>query len=255
VIVALAAVTAIAAAIRGTWSPCGLSMLSTITPLAEQSRGYRYRTTAAWFVAGAVLGGCTMGLGAAALALLAGAVGLSVAATLTIAALAALVTAASDLRLFGWQLPIHPRQVNEVWLSSYRAWVYGGGFGWQIGTGFATYIMTAAVYLTVALAALTGSPLVALAIGALFGLVRGLAILLGARITSTERLVAFHRRFDALAEPVRRAVIGVQLGVAAVALVAVWAPASLLVIAVAVTALALTAAFAATSRRPSAAAN
>ena len=111
-----------------------------------------------------------------------------------------------------------------MWLGKFRSWVYGVGFGWQIGVGFATYIMTAAVYLTVALAALTGRPAVAFAICVGFGLLRGLAILLGATITSPERLIAFHRRFDALAEPVRRSVIGVQFAVAAVAACVAWAP-------------------------------
>lgn len=224
-IAGLAVVVAIAAAVRSTWSPCGLSMLSTITPLAERSRGYRFGTTATWFVIGAVIGGATLGAGAAALAAGIGALGLAPSALLALAAIAALVGACSDLELFGFHLPIHPRQVNEVWLGKYRAWVYGSGFGWQIGTGLATYVMTAAVYLTIVLAALTGSPAAAFGICVLFGLVRGLAILLAARLTSTERLAAFHRRFDALAEPVRRALIGVQLAVAAVAAGASWAPA------------------------------
>ena len=33
----------------------------------------------------------------------------------------------------GFRLPSHTRQVNEAWLDEYRGWVYGGGFGWQIG--------------------------------------------------------------------------------------------------------------------------
>ncbi len=47
-----AVVVAVAAAGRSTWSPCGLSMLSTITPLGERARGHRWGATAAWFVAG-----------------------------------------------------------------------------------------------------------------------------------------------------------------------------------------------------------
>ena len=81
------------------------------------------------------------------------------------------------------------------------------------------------MYLTVAMAVLTGQPVVAFAVCVAFGLVRGLAILLGATITSPERLMAFHRRFDSLAEPVRRAVIGVQFAVAAIAAAVAWAPA------------------------------
>ena len=64
----IALVIALAAALRSTWSPCGLSMLSTITPMAERARGHRCAVTAGWFVVGAVLGGATLGLGAAALA-------------------------------------------------------------------------------------------------------------------------------------------------------------------------------------------
>ena len=65
-IVTLGVVIALAAAVRSTWSPCGLSMLSQITPVAEAGRHQRFGRTAAWFVAGAVLGGLTLG-GAAAL--------------------------------------------------------------------------------------------------------------------------------------------------------------------------------------------
>ena len=233
----LAVFTAVAAAVRSTWSPCGLSMLSTITPLAEQGRGHRFRATAAWFVLGAAVGGATLGAGAAVLAAFVGWVGPTQGAVLVVAAVVALVAAASDLRLRGFELPNHPRQVNELWLGSFRSWVYGSGFGWQIGVGFSTYIMTAAVYLTVALAALTGSPVLAFGVCLLFGLLRGLAIYLGAFITSPERLVAFHRRFDALAEPVRRALVGEQLAVAAVALVGLWS----LGLAVAVAAVAVVA--------------
>ena len=50
-----AASCAVAAALRSTWSPCGLSMLSKITPLAEPTRNYTYRGTVAWFVAVPVL--------------------------------------------------------------------------------------------------------------------------------------------------------------------------------------------------------
>ena len=78
---------------------------------------------------------------------------------------ACLVALAADRRLAGFQLPLHPRQVNELWLTRYRRWLYAVGFGAQIGSGFATYIMTAATYLMVVLAALTGSPALALATG------------------------------------------------------------------------------------------
>lgn len=217
IVVVLAVVTAVAAAVRGTWSPCGLSMLSTVTPLAEAGRGRRWGVTAAWFMVGAVLGGLTLGALMAGLAAVVGAVGVSAAVTLGIATVAALVCAASDLDPFGLHIPFHGRQVNERWLDQYRAWVYGAGFGWQIGCGLATYITTAGMYLTIVLAALTGQPLVALAIGAGFGLIRGLAIFAGRHITDTDHLLAAHRRFGALRRPVRLATIGVMLAVGVVA--------------------------------------
>ena len=218
----LAVVTAVAAAARSTWSQCGLSMLSTITPMAERSRGRRWSVTVAWFVLGAVLGGASLGLLAVLGAVAVDVTGLAgTTAAVGVAAFAALVAAAMDLGI-GTTMPHHRRQVDEVWLDEYRSWVYGVGFGWQIGSGLSTYIMTAAVYLTVALAALTGSPWQAVGVAALFGLVRGLAILLGVRLTEPDRLRVFHRRFDELGPTVRVAVIVVQIAVAAVAAGAAW---------------------------------
>jgi MFS family permease len=190
-----AAVVAVAAGVRSTWSPCGVSMLATVTPLAERGRGHRYRSTAIWFIAGGTLGGTTLGLVMAGLALGVRAASPSTAALAAVACVVATVAAASDTRLGGFHLPFHSRQVNERWLDQFRPWVYGAGFGWQIGVGLATYIKTAALYLMIVLAALTASPATALAIGTLFGLVRGSAVLLGRGITSPAALAAFHRRF------------------------------------------------------------
>ncbi len=204
-----AAVVAAAAAVRSTWSPCGLSMLSTLTPTSERARGHDYRTTATWFVAGATAGGACLGLlmaGGAALVVLAG---MSAGARVWAVGLAALVAAASDSRLFGRGLPVHHRQVNERWLDEYRPWVYGAGFGWQIGTGLVTYVTSSAVYLLVVLGMLTGSPVAGLLLGTGFGVLRGLAVLLTARISSTVELLSFHRRFEAarpLADGLVRAV-------------------------------------------------
>ena len=81
----------------------------------------------------------------------------------------------SDTGLAGFRIPVHHRQVNERWLDAYRPWVYGAGFGFQIGCGVATYITTATVYLTVVLAGLTGRPLAALGVGLVFRQVPSLA--------------------------------------------------------------------------------
>jgi MFS family permease len=217
----LIAVTAVVvtAAVRSTWSPCGRSMLASITPLAERGRGHRYGITAAWFVVGATLGGATLGAAMAVLAAGVAAVSLGPTVVAAVAIGACVAAAASDERLAGFSLPVHHRQVNERWLDQFRPWAYGAGFGWQIGNGLSTYIMTAAVYLGIVLGALTAEPVLAVLLGALFGLVRGLGVLLGRRIASTTDLQAFHRRFDAL-EPAAQ--LGTVLVVVAAAAVFAW---------------------------------
>jgi hypothetical protein len=215
-VIVLAVIVAVAAAVRSTWSPCGLSMLSSITPFGERSRGYRYGFTAAWFVAGAVVGGAVLGGLAAGLAAGAGALDLGrypgVAAV--IAGVAALTAAGVDAGAFGDVIPLVRRQVDDRWLVRYRRWVYAAGFGWQIGVGVATYIMTAAVFLLVALAGLTASPLLAVSVCALFGLVRGSTVLLTSRAADASRLRSLHRRLDSSGPAVRLAVIAVEVAVA-----------------------------------------
>jgi hypothetical protein len=144
----------------------------------------------------------------------------STTSALALAAVLALASAVADAGLFGIRIPYHRRQVNELWLDDYRSWVYGSGFGFQIGLGFATYIMSSALVLLVALAALTGNPLTAVAIGILFGFVRGLGVLPGARLTTPAKLAAFHQRFDARAAASRQLIISVQLMVGVVAAIA-----------------------------------
>lgn len=232
-VVVLAAVVAVAAAVRSTWSPCGLSMLSTITPFGERGRGHRYGVTAAWFIVGAVLGGATMGGVAAGLAALIAVAGPGPAVLLGGAAVAAAAGAAIDAGAFGEVVPLWRRQVDDGWLGRYRSWAYGIGFGWQIGAGLATYIMTAAVFVTVVLAALTASPWAAVGVGCGFGLVRGAAVLLTAGASTPDRLRALHRRLSALGPAVRWAVIGVQAAVGVIAAGAAAGPVVAAVVAVA----------------------
>ena len=212
----MCSVVAVAAAVRSTWSPCGLSMLSTITPISERAKGHSYRATSAWFVGGATVGGASLGLLMAASALAVGGLKLSEPAIGAVALAASLVAAVSDAGVAGFHLPFHRRQVNERWLDQFRPSVYGVGFGWQIGSGLATYITTAAVYLMIVLGALTGRPLMAFSVGVGFGLLRGTAVLLTRRVTDPSVLRAFHRRFFEVGPVVGRVVTGVELGVAVV---------------------------------------
>ena len=151
------------------------------------------------------------------LALAVRALDLSTATVLLLVAAGSLVAVASDGRLGGFQLPGHDRQVNERWLDQYRNWVYGAGFGWQIGVGLATYIMTGGLYLLILVAALGGSVTDALILGTVFGLIRGLAVFAAGGITNQGALNDFHRAFERWRQPVRK------LTIAAIALVGIVA--------------------------------
>lgn len=219
-LVGMAAVTALAAAARSTWSPCGLSMLSSITPFGERGRGNRYWATASWFVAGAAAGGASLGAVAAGLALIVSSTGLGghPVVVVSLAAAVAAAGAALDAGVFGDVLPVVRRQVDDRWLSRYRSWAYAAGFGWQIGTGVLTYVMTCAVALAVVLGALTGDALVAFGVATGFGTLRGLAVLLTSRADSPQSLRGLHRRLDRAGEPVRWAATSAQALAAAVSL-------------------------------------
>ena len=224
IITVTAVLVALAAATRGVWSPCGLSMLTSINPVSERGRNHRFGVTAGWFIIGGVLGGATLGLGAAILALVVRSTGIGLEARLATGAALAVLATLLDLGLLGGTMPVIRRQVNERWLDEFRGWFYGVGFGWQIGVGVATYVMTAAVGLLVVLAALTGQPIVAMAVCVLFGLVRGSWVLLTARVRTPDALRSLLARLDRLEEPVRRAVMGVELvaGVLLAAAVGAW---------------------------------
>ena len=155
-------------------------MLTSITPLGERSRGNRYSVTIAAYVVGALLGGATIG---AAL----GAVGslLPTLPALVLAGIACLAAALADVR--GW-LPLGRRQVDEDWLTRYRGWVYGVGFGFQLGLGVVTVVTSAATLAVLALALLSQSVLAGLLIGLVFGGARAVPALWLGRAHSHDQL-------------------------------------------------------------------
>jgi hypothetical protein len=212
------------AAIRSTWSPCGLSMLSSITPMGERGRGQRFAWTAGGYLVGAVAGGATLGAVLVAAAVAVRSLDLPVTVLVATGAVAALAGAAADTGLLGFGLPVIRRQVNERWLDRFRGWVYGAGFGWQIGVGFVTYVMTAALGVVVVLAAVASSPVVAFAAGLIFGTVRGGTVMASAGVTDTATLLAAHRRYDAWRRPVWVAVVVAQLVVAGALGAQLWLP-------------------------------
>ena len=194
-------------------------MLSSITPLGERGRASRWPVTVTAHLIGSALGGSALGavLGSAGalLPLEHGAV--AAAALVLFAVLAAWALAVEVGRLP--QPPTWHRQVDEDWLHRYRGWVYGFGYGAQLGAGLVTIVTSPLLYAALALALLTGSPLAGAAVGLVFGVARAAPVLAVRRVTTAARLVAVHRRLEALA-PAGRAGAAATLAVLTVAAVA-----------------------------------
>jgi hypothetical protein len=190
-------------------------MLASITPLGERGRRSRWWLTVTAFLIGAAAGGAALGalLGAAGAPLPDGDWTLAVA--LVLAGAGALV----DAGVAGLRVPTLHRQVDDGWLDRYRGWVYGVGFGFQLGLGITTVVTTAAVYVTWIVAFLSGSWWSGTLIGLAFGLTRGLAPLSTARIHQPEQLHRRHRRIAELEPASRRLAILGQVAVATVAAV------------------------------------
>jgi cytochrome c biogenesis protein CcdA len=186
-------------------------MLSSITPLGERGRHNRFGVTATAFIIGAIAGGTTLGA-------LCGWIGsLLPDRSNAVDAVLVVALAIAGALLDATHVPSNKRQVNEDWLHRYRGWVYGVGFGAQLGVGIVTVVTSAATYVAFALALLTGSVAAGAAIGFAFGALRGLSLLTVRNVNSQDALRTFHRRLDA------RAADGARLGVVVQVLVGVFA--------------------------------
>jgi hypothetical protein len=208
-------VSSLGAAIRGNWSPCGESLQAQIHPLGESSRGNIWGVTMTAFTIG------SMGAGAAicALCALLGVLlipGMSGQLALALTATVAIAAGVLDLS------PIKPltprRQVNQDWIGHYRGWVYGLGFGAQLGVGFAVFVMSWGYYAMLMAAFLSRSIWAAVLMGAVFGFGRGLLLFPSRWITTPDRLFRFHRRLMEIKAPVfaATAVATMAVGVLAV---------------------------------------
>lgn len=196
-------------------------MLGSISPVGEASRGQRWWLTATAYTVASLIAGAATG---ALLGLLgAGVFGLVEVATavrLGILALVLVAGAAVDRGVRGWQLPSWRRQVDERWLTTYRGWIYGTGFGFQLGTGVVTIVPSAVTYAMWLAALLSGSGLAGLGVGLVFGVVRSLPLLLTVRLRSAAALYDRTRRVAAAEPAARHLTIAGQIGIAAVALIA-----------------------------------
>jgi sulfite exporter TauE/SafE len=163
-------------------------MLASITPLGERGRQSTWGVTVTAFLLGATAAGAAVGAGL-------GAVGAAFDGRQIVLAAATLGTIALDA--FG-VVPGPRRQVDERWLERYRGWVYGLGFGAQLGVGVTTVVSSAATYLTLIAAFLSASAVQGALIVGCFGCVRGVTLLAAAGVRRPDQLLAFHRRFERL---------------------------------------------------------
>jgi hypothetical protein len=189
-------------------------MLTSITPLGERGRRSRWGVTTAFFVVGSTFAGALLGGLAGAVGSLLGLGSLGAAPRLLALIGAALIGAWLDLRLRRRALPGVSRQVNEDWLHSYRGWVYGLGFGFQLGLGLVTVVSASAVYLAFLAAALTASPLAGAALGAAFGLLRAATLFAAAGVETPAQLVRLGDRLARWEGPAARLAIAAQTALA-----------------------------------------
>jgi hypothetical protein len=165
-------------------------MLSSINPLGERAKGQRFWMTVTWYVLGSIAGGLTIGT-------MAGMLGsLFPTGTWRAGAIVLLGLLGATFDGIGRVPTALRRQVDENWLGRYRGWVYGLGFGFQLGLGVATIVTTASVYTTIGVAFLLGSPLLGAMVGVAFGLARAMVIVIVGGASDPARLRAVMRRLQ-----------------------------------------------------------
>ena len=185
-------------------------MLSSIHPLGERARHNRWVITVTAYSLAAVAAGAAVGAGLGWVGSL-----LPLGETPQRWGLVTVALVAGLLDLTRVAPPGPARQVNERWIGQYRGWVYGAGFGAQLGLGAATFVVTWGVYAVYLVELLAGSAIAGAVIGAVFGAGRALAPLAAGWIDRPSRLTAFHRLMRRLGPPARTAT-GVLLVIVAI---------------------------------------
>jgi cytochrome c biogenesis protein CcdA len=191
-------------------------MLASINPLGERARGNRWGHTVAAYTWAATASAAVLGAAVGGIGGLAGFGGRWAVVALGAAAVGA---GLADLWAPG-RLPTTARQVDERWLARYRGWIYGAGFGAQLGVGVATVITSATVYAWLVAAAVSGSAAAGAVVGASFGIGRSLPFLAVVGIRAAPELRARLRRLAAWSRRGRLIGAGTALAVGAVCLAA-----------------------------------
>ncbi|MGI8712154.1 MAG: hypothetical protein ACR2NR_03025 [Solirubrobacteraceae bacterium] len=181
-------------------------MLASITPLGERGRNNHWAITLTAFAAAATVAGAALGALLGAFGGLVLPSSFAGHARLVLAGLLVLIAVAIDLGADRrGAVPGPRRQVDERWLDRYRGWVYGLGYGAQLGLGVTTFITSAATYVALACALLGVRAAAGAVIAGVYGALRGLTPLLAAAVHTPPQLLALHARLDRVRPPVARA--------------------------------------------------
>ena len=187
-------------------------MLASITPLGERGRRSDWRLTVTAFLIGAIAAGSAAGALLGAL----GAVALPTHPRVAVMLVAIGVAIVLDGLPGG--VPGPRRQVDERWLDQYRGWVYGAGYGAQLGLGVTTVVSSAATYVALLAALDSASAGAGAVVLGCYGAVRGLTPLAAARVRSQSRLIEFHRGLERWRAPARWGAVAAQVGMLVVAM-------------------------------------
>lgn len=195
-------------------------MLASITPLGERGRQSTWGITVGAFLlaalgAGALAGAALGTVGSVALPAISPGVRLAILAG---GALVALGLDALPLRVPGPR-----RQVDERWRTQFRGWVWGGGYGAQLGLGVSTVVQSAATYVALCAALLAGGAARGALIVGVFGLARGVQPLATWQVRRPDTLVSFHTRLGRWRGAVHAAGCVLLAGIVAVALAGILA--------------------------------
>ncbi len=185
-------------------------MLASITPLGERGRHSTWGVTVTAFLLGGTVAGAAAGAALGALGSLALEPAGGWSAQTRVAVLAAALAVAIGLDARPRAVPGPRRQVNERWLDEYRGWVYGAGYGSQLGLAVTTVVSSAATYVALLAALLAGSAAAGALVLGCFGLVRGLTPLAAARVDSQCRLLELHGALDRWRGRVRWGAVGLE---------------------------------------------
>jgi len=187
-------------------------MLASITPLGERGRHSIWWVTVTAFLIGSTAAAAAAGATLGAL----GSITLPALPRLTVLLAAIGVAIVLDSLPLG--VPGPRRQVDERWLDQYRGWVYGAGYGAQLGLGVTTIVSSAATYVALLAAFLTASAVGGAIVLGCFGAVRGLTPLAAAGVRNQRRLLEFHRSLSRWRAPVRWGAVAVQAAMLVLAL-------------------------------------